>query len=97
MAERKRAIQADMMLSIIRKCDLMDVSRSAMYYQPVERELDLEELEIKKEMDKFHIKYPFMGSPDEIISFLIKSSSFDPPARKNLHSNFELSFSNNLI
>ena len=62
MAERKRAIQADMMLSIIRKCDLMDVSRSAMYYQPVERELDLEELEIKKEMDKLHIKYPFMGS-----------------------------------
>ncbi len=62
MSERKRAIQADMMLSIIRKCDLMDVSRSAMYYQPVERELDLEELEIKKEMDKLHIKYPFMGS-----------------------------------
>lgn len=33
-----------------------------MYYIPVIREIDLEELEIKRLMDELHIKYPFMGS-----------------------------------
>ena len=49
----------------------MDVSRSTLYYKPVEQEPDLEEFpaccrragrEIKKHMDKLHIKHPFMGS-----------------------------------
>jgi len=62
MAERKRTIKADMRLSIIRKCYLMDVSRSSLYYHQVEQLPDLEELEIKKAMDKLHMKYPFMGS-----------------------------------
>ena len=34
---------------------------------------------------------------EESITFLISSSSFGPPARKNLHLYFALSFSNNLI
>ena len=34
---------------------------------------------------------------EELVTFLIKSSSFGPPARKNLHLNFELRSSNNLI
>ena len=62
MAERKTTIQDDQSLPIIRKCALMDVSRSTLYYTPVEQEPDLEELEIKKEMDKLHIKHPYMGS-----------------------------------
>ena len=62
MAERKTTIQDDQSLPIIRKCNLMDVSRSTLYYTPVEQEPDLEELGIKKEMDKLHIKHPYMGS-----------------------------------
>ena len=62
MAGRKTTIQDDQSLPIIKKCTLMDVSRSTLYYTPVEQEPDLEELEIKMEMDKLHIKHSFMGS-----------------------------------
>ena len=34
---------------------------------------------------------------EELVIFSIKFSSFGPPARKNLHLNFELRFSNSLI
>ena len=91
MAERKRAIQADMMLSIIRKCDLTDVSRSTMYHQPVERELDLEEPEIKKGMDKLHIKYPFMDQEAVAINYGSKDY-YKPEARPNTHGCYEYSF-----
>tara|TARA_B100000315_G_C14580945_1_gene590435 strand:+ start:3296 stop:3574 length:279 start_codon:yes stop_codon:yes gene_type:complete len=62
MAERKTTIQDDQSLPIIRNCALMDVSRSTLYYTPIEPEPDLEELEIKKLMDELHIKHPYMGS-----------------------------------
>ena len=62
MAERKTNIQAEDRLFINRKCELMDMSRSTLYYKPIEQEPDLEELEIKKEMDKLHIKHPYMES-----------------------------------
>jgi len=55
MAERKTTIQDDQSLPIVRKRDLLDISRSTMYYMPVEQELDLEELEIKRLMDELFI------------------------------------------
>ena len=62
MAERKIIIQEDLSLSIKKKCTLLDVSRSSWYYNPVEPIVNIEELKIKQEMDKLHMKYPFMGS-----------------------------------
>ena len=62
MAERKTQIQAESILSVTRKCELMAVGRSTLYYKPINLLPNLEELEIKKEMDKLHTKYPFMGS-----------------------------------
>lgn len=71
MAERKTQIQAESILSVTRKYELMDVGRSTLYYKPINLLPNLEELpacnrrtgrEIKKEMDKLHTKYPFMGS-----------------------------------
>ena len=37
----------------------MDINRSTMYYKPVP---NTEELELKRRMDKLHMKHPFMGS-----------------------------------
>ena len=62
MAERKIQIHEDSSMPINRKCILMNVSRSTLYYKPVECKPDLEELEIKEHMDKLHTKYPFMDS-----------------------------------
>ncbi len=62
MAERKKTIKADRSLPVQRKCALLDVNRSTLYYKPVEHEPDLEELEIKRLMDELHTKHPFMGS-----------------------------------
>ena len=62
MVERKTKIQEDSGLPINRKCTLMDVSRSTMYYKPVVPVPDTEELEIKRRIDKLHMKHPFMGS-----------------------------------
>ncbi len=62
MAERKTKIQEDRSIPIIRKCTLLNVSRSTLYYTPVEPVPDKEELEIKRLMDELHTKHPFMGS-----------------------------------
>ncbi len=62
MAERKTKINEDSSLSVVRKCNLLDINRSTLYYKSVEQLPDKEELEIKKQMDKLHLKYPFMGS-----------------------------------
>ena len=62
MAERKTQIQEDRSLPVTRKCELLCISRSTLYYTPLEQLPNLEELEIKKEMDKLHTRHPFMGS-----------------------------------
>lgn len=62
MVERKTKIQEDRDLPINRKCTLMDVSRSTMYYKSVMPVPDKEEFEIKRRIDKLHMKYPFRGS-----------------------------------
>lgn len=54
MVERKTKIQEDSSLPINRKCTLMDVSRSTMYYKPVVPVPDTKELEIKRRIDKLH-------------------------------------------
>lgn len=62
MTERKTSVQKDKSLPKTRKCTLLDVSRSTLYYKPVEPVVDFEELEIRRLMDELHLKHPFMGS-----------------------------------
>ena len=43
-----------------RQCELLSVSRSSVYYEPVGA--DEEDLELMREIDELHLKYPFFGS-----------------------------------
>jgi len=60
MVERKNKIQSDDSLPITQKCNLLDVRRSTLYYKAVDKKVDLKELEIKKLMDKLHLRHPHM-------------------------------------
>jgi len=46
--------------SMRRQCELFSVSRSSVYYEPVEP--DAEELALMRRIDEMHLKYPFFGS-----------------------------------
>jgi len=52
----------DNTLSVTSKCNLLSIKRSTVYYKPVRTELSELELELKRRIDKIHLKYPFMGS-----------------------------------
>jgi putative transposase len=43
-----------------RQCQLLEVSRSGLYYTPVET--DAQELALMRQIDELHLKYPFFGS-----------------------------------
>jgi putative transposase len=47
-------------VSVRRQCELLGVSRSGLYYKPVQ--LDPEELALMREIDELHLKHPFLGS-----------------------------------
>jgi putative transposase len=47
-------------LSIRRQCELLQVSRSGLYYEPVGQ--DPETLALMKRIDEIHLKWPFYGS-----------------------------------
>ena len=49
-------------LSVAKQCDLLSVSRSTFYYQPVITPDDLEELKLIRLIDELHLEYPFAGS-----------------------------------
>jgi len=53
-------IEPDPELSVRRQCELLRVSRSGLYYEPVPT--DPEELAVMKRIDKLHLKFPFYGS-----------------------------------
>jgi putative transposase len=46
--------------SMRRQCELLSVSRSSVYYEPVEP--DAEELALMRRIDELHLEYPFFGS-----------------------------------
>jgi putative transposase len=50
----------DPLLSIRRQCELLRVSRSGLYYEPVG--LSAEDLELMRRIDELHLKHPFYGS-----------------------------------
>jgi len=43
-----------------RQCELLSVSRSSLYYEPVGP--DAEELELMRRIDQMHLEHPFFGS-----------------------------------
>ncbi len=47
-------------LSVARQCELLEISRSAYYYNPLPE--DEEELNIKRMIDRIFIERPFKGS-----------------------------------
>jgi putative transposase len=53
-------IGPDHEMSIRRQCELLRVSRSGLYYEPVRT--DPEELELMRRIDEMHLKWPFYGS-----------------------------------
>jgi len=53
-------IQQDPALSIRRQCELLAVSRSGWYYEPVGT--STEDLELMRRIDALHLEYPFLGS-----------------------------------
>lgn len=60
MTERRRLIEPDEGISIRRQCELLGVSRSSVYYVPVEA--DPEDLDLMRRIDEIHLKHPFYGS-----------------------------------
>ena len=47
-------------LPVTRQCDLLDLSRSGVYYTPVP--LSAKEMELMRQIDEIHLAYPFYGS-----------------------------------
>ena len=60
MSERRRLVGPDEQVSVRRQCELLGISRSGVYYVPVEP--DAEELELMRQIDELHLEYPFYGS-----------------------------------
>ena len=56
-------------LSIIKQCDLLDISRSGFYYQPVEE--TKENLKIMRIMDEQYFKTPFYGTERLLVLLVV--------------------------
>ena len=60
MMQRRVLMTPNIALSTRRQCELLAVTRSSVYYEPVEP--DAEALALMRRIDKLHLKYPFFGS-----------------------------------
>ena len=60
MRARRRLVGPDEQTSVRRQCELLGVSRSSVYYVPVEPEA--EEFELMRRIDEIHLEFPFYGS-----------------------------------
>jgi putative transposase len=47
-------------LPVTRQCELLELSRSSIYYKPVA--LSAKDLELMRQIDEIHLAYPFYGS-----------------------------------
>jgi hypothetical protein len=60
-SERKSMINRDQTdLSLTKQCQLLEISRSSLYYVPVG--VNAKPLELMNEIDRVFTKYPFFGS-----------------------------------
>ena len=53
-------VAADVEPSMRRQCELLKVTRSSVYYEPVAT--DVEELALMRRIDELHLQWPFYGS-----------------------------------
>ena len=53
-------IQADHLLTVTRRCELLDVARSTVYYHPTG--IPSEDLALMRLLDEIHLECPFYGS-----------------------------------
>ena len=53
-------IQSGSDLSLGRQCQLLQISRSSFYYQPIGE--SLEALDLMQQIDRFYMQYPFYSS-----------------------------------
>jgi putative transposase len=60
MTTRRGWVEPNILLPMRRQCELLGVSRSSLYYVPVEP--DAEELGLMRLIDELHLRYPFYGS-----------------------------------
>jgi putative transposase len=60
MKERRAMIEVKPSISIRRQCELLGVSRSSVYYDPVPT--SAEQLALMRRIDELHLKFPFYGS-----------------------------------
>ena len=47
-------------LPVTRQCEILELSRSGIYYNPVP--ISARDMEIMRQIDKIHLLYPFYGS-----------------------------------
>jgi putative transposase len=60
MKMRRAMIEVLPTISIRKQCELLQVSRSSVYYEPIATSPD--ELALMRRIDELHLKYPFYGS-----------------------------------
>ncbi|MFN3806534.1 IS3 family transposase [Asticcacaulis sp.] len=60
VAERKTMIRPDHDLPIKRQAELLQISRSSVYYQP--RPVSDADLAVMRQIDELHLEYPFAGA-----------------------------------
>ena len=60
MTQRRVLIEPTIPPSVRRQCELLAVTRSSLYYTPVEP--DAQELALMRQIDELHLKHPFFGS-----------------------------------
>lgn len=58
--KRRAMVDGHASISVRRQCELLGVSRSGLYYAPVEA--DAETLRLMRRMDELHLEHPFFGS-----------------------------------
>jgi putative transposase len=58
--QRRALIKVEPNMSLRRQCELLGVSRSGLYYDPVGTSPD--DLALMRRIDELHLKYPFYGS-----------------------------------
>src|ERR1700730_8599949 len=58
--ERKAMIDTDHQLPVVRQAQLLELSRSSVYYLP--RPASSEDLALMRRIDELHLEYPFSGS-----------------------------------
>lgn len=72
--KRRRLVAPDASLSIVRQCELLDINRAGIYYEPKgETALNLE---LMRKIDEQYTKTPFYGSR-KVTEWLRRSEGYD--------------------